>query len=176
MGVKVNAQNWAELDFLINNFYEVVEYKRGRGIYGDRVILKRSKRPECIFGEKDKYYEFYYLNANAVKELPRTIFEKINIVKRIVISPENMNLLCDFSTEGIQTPVDWATGTANVLASANTLNFEELNKILINRYKLLGKSFIEKLNKHRKIQYFLATTNEMNLIPSEHAEQEMAKL
>jgi len=85
-------------------------------------------------------------------------------------------LLCDFSTEGIQTPVDWATGTANALASANTLNFEELNKILINRYKLLGKSFIEKLNEHRKIQYFLATTNEMNLIPSEHAEQEMAKL
>ena len=71
MEVKVNAQNWAELDFLINNFYEIVEYKRGRGIYGDRVILKRSKRPECIFGEKDKYYEFYYLNANAVKELPR---------------------------------------------------------------------------------------------------------
>ena len=64
MEVKVNAQNWAELDFLINNFYEIVEYKRGRGIYGDRVILKRSKRPECIFGEKDKYYEFYYLNAH----------------------------------------------------------------------------------------------------------------
>ena len=176
MGVKVNAQNWAELDFLINNFYEVVEYKRGRGIYGDRVILKRSKRPECIFGEKDKYYEFYYLNANAVKELPRTIFEKINIVKRIVISPENMNLLCDFSTGGIQTPVDWATGTANALSSANTLNFEELNKILINRYKLLGQGFIDKLNEHRKIQYFLATTNELNLIEREHAEEEMAKL
>ena len=57
MGTKVNAQNWAELDFLINNFYEIVEYKRGRGIYGDRVILKRSKRPECVFGEKDKYYD-----------------------------------------------------------------------------------------------------------------------
>ena len=60
MEVKVNAKNWAELDFLINNFYEIVEYKRGRGIYGDRVVLKRSKRAECIFGEKDKYYEFYY--------------------------------------------------------------------------------------------------------------------
>ena len=47
METKVNVQNWAELDFLINNFYEIVEYKRGRGIYGDRVILKRSKRPEC---------------------------------------------------------------------------------------------------------------------------------
>ena len=53
METKVNAYNWAELDFLINNFYEIVEYKRGRGIYGDRVILKRSKRAECIFGEKD---------------------------------------------------------------------------------------------------------------------------
>lgn len=176
METKVNAYNWAELDFLINNFYEIVEYKRGRGIYGDRVILKRSKRPECIFGEKDKYYEFYYLNANAVKELPRTILEKINIVKRIVVSPENMNLLCDFSGGGIQTPVDWATGTAMALSQANTLNFEVLNKILLNRYKLLGKEFIDKVNEHRKLQYFLATSKELNLITNEHAQQEINKL
>lgn len=176
METKVNAYNWAELDFLINNFYEIVEYKRGRGIYGDRVILKRSKSPECIFGEKNKYYEFYYLNANAVKELPRTIFEKINIVKRIVVSPENMNLLCDFSEGGIQTPVDWATGTAMALSQANTLNFEVLNKILLNRYKLLGVEFINKLNEHRRLQYFLATSKEMNLITEEHAKQELSKL
>ena len=176
METKVNVYNWAELDFLINNFYEIVEYKRGRGIYGDRVILKRSKRAECIFGEKDKYYEFYYLNANAVKELPRTILEKINIVKRIVVSPENMNLLCDFSGGGIQTPVDWATGTAMALNQANTLNFEVLNKILLNRYRLLGVDFINKLNEHRKLQYFLATTKEMNLITQEHAQQELNKL
>lgn len=176
METKVNAYNWAELDFLINNFYEIVEYKRGRGIYGDRVILKRSKNPECIFGEKDKYYEFYYLNANAVKELPRTIFEKINIVKRMVVSPENMNLLCDFSGGGIQTPVDWATGTAMALNQANTLNFEILNKILLGRYKLLGKDFIDKLNEHRKLQYLLAITSELNLISQEHAYSEIAKL
>ena len=176
MEVKVHVQNWAELDFLINNFYEIVEYKRGRGIYGDRVILKRSKKPECIFGEKDKYFEFYYLNANAVKELPRTIFEKINIVKRIVVSPENMNLLCDFSQWGSQSTVDWATGTAIALNNANTLNFEVLNKVLINRYKLLGQDFIDKLNEHRKMQYFLATTKELNLITEEHAKQEMARL
>lgn len=176
MDTKVNAQNWAELDFLINNFYEIVEYKRGRGIYGDRVILKRSKNAQCIFGDKDKYYEFYYLNANAVKELPRTIFEKINIVKRIVISPENMNLLCDFSQGGIQAPVDWATGTAIALSSVNTLDFGVLNKILINRYRLLGQGFIDKLNEHRKMQYFLATTQEMNLVSSEHAKSEMEKL
>ena len=176
METKVHAQNWAELDFLINNFYEIVEYKRGRGIYGDRVILKRSKRPECVFGEKDKYYEFYYLNANAVKELPRTIFEKIKIVERIVVSPENMNLLCDFSMGGIQTPVDWATGTASALSQANTLNFEILNKILLNRYKLLGKAFIDKLNEHRKLQYFLATTAELNLVSQQHVQQELAKL
>ena len=176
MEVKVNAQNWAELDFLINNFYEIVEYKRGRGIYGDRVILKRSKNPQCIFGEKDKYYEFYYLNANAVKELPRTIFEKIKIVKRIVSSPENMNLLCDFSQGGIQTPVDWATGTALALSSANTLDFGVLNKILLNRYKLLGQNFIDKLNEHRKMQYFLATSEAMNLVSKEHVNQEISRL
>jgi len=58
---KVNVQNWSQLDFLINNFYEIVEYKRGRGIYGDRVILKRSKQSEAIFGEPTRLYEFYYM-------------------------------------------------------------------------------------------------------------------
>ena len=176
MEVKVNAQNWAELDFLINNFYEIVEYKRGRGIYGDRVILKRSKRPECIWGDKDKYYEFYYLNANAVKELPRTIYEKIKIVERVVISPENMNLLCDFNEEGNQTIVDWATQTAIELNNASTLDFEVLNKILIKRYSLLGKTFIDKLNEHRKLQYFLATSATLNLIPEQHATDELNRL
>ena len=176
MEVKVNAQNWAELDFLINNFYEIVEYKRGRGIYGDRVILKRSKRPECIFGDKDKYYEFYYLNANAVKELPRTIYEKIKIVERIVVSPENMNLLCDFNEEGNQTIVDWATQTAIELNNAATLDFEVLNKILIKRYGLLGKTFIDRLNEHRKLQYFLATSPTLNLITEQHATDELNKL
>lgn len=175
MDTKVNAQNWAELDFLINNFYEIVEYKRGRGIYGDRVILKRSKRPECIFGEKDKYYEFYYLNANAVKELPRTIFEKINLVKRFVISPENMNLLCDFSNEGNQSLVDWATGTSIALTKANTLNFQVLNDALVERYKLLDENFLNKLNEHRKMQYFLASKG-MNLITEEHANEELKRL
>ena len=93
---KVNVQNWSQLDFLINNFYEIVEYKRGRGIYGDRVILKRPKMVESIFGEPSRLYEFYYLDANAVKELPRTIVEKIKIVTKIVTSPTDMNILCDF--------------------------------------------------------------------------------
>lgn len=176
MEVRVNAQNWAELDFLINNFYEIVEYKRGRGIYGDRVILKRCKRAECIFGERDKYYEFYYLNANAVKELARTVFEKIKIVERIVVSPENMNLLCDFSQGGIQAPIDWAMGTAKALIEANTLNFDQLNSVLISRYKMLGSKFIEKLNEHRKTQYFLATSSELNLITPEHAQKQLQRI
>ena len=96
---KVNEQNWSQLDFLINNFYEIVEYKRGRGIYGDRVILKRSRQAECIFGEPNKLYEFYYLDANAVKELPRTILEKIKAITRFVRTPEDMNVLCDFEKQ-----------------------------------------------------------------------------
>lgn len=176
MEVKVNAQNWAELDFLINNFYEIVEYKRGRGIYGDRVILKRCKKPECIFGDRDKFYEFYYLNANAVKELPRTLFEKIKLVERIVISPENMNLLCDFSNASVQSPVDWAMGTALALSNANTLDFNKLNEILINRYRALGDDFIEILNSHRQTQYFLASSKGLNLIPSQYADEQMNRL
>lgn len=176
MEVKVNAQNWAELDFLINNFYEIVEYKRGRGIYGDRVILKRCKNPECIFGERNKYYEFYYLNANAVKELPRTVYEKVKIVERFVISPENMNLLCDFNSITKQSLVDWATQTALELTSANTINFKVLNDTLIRRYEVLGDNFLELLNKHRKQQYFIASSPELNLIPEQYAKEQMARL
>lgn len=176
MEVKVNAQNWAELDFLINNFYEIVEYKRGRGIYGDRVILKRCKNPECVFGEKNKYYEFYYLNANAVKELPRTVFEKIKIVQRFVTSPENMNLLCDFNSITKQSLVDWATQTNLALAGAKSIDFKTLDDILVERYKLLGDNFLELLNKHRQQQYFLASSSELNLIPKEYAKQQIERL
>lgn len=176
MEVRVNAQNWAELDFLINNFYEIVEYKRGRGIYGDRVILKRCKNPECIFGERNKYYEFYYLNANAVKELPRTVFEKIKIVERFVVSPENMNLLCDFNSITKQSLVDWATQTSIALANAGTIDFKSLNDILMDRYQLLGSNFLELLNKHRQQQYFLASSPELNLIPEQYAKEQIARL
>lgn len=166
METRVNVANFPELDFLINNFYEIVEFKRGRGIYGDRVILERPKRPECIFGERDRFLEFYYLNANAVKDLPRTVLEKINIIKRIVANPENMNVLCDF-VGSEQTPIDWATKTSIELSSAKTLDYAVLNNILLNRYKLLGSEFLSKLHKHREKQYFLAV--EMNLIPKEYA-------
>lgn len=176
MEVRVNAQNWAELDFLINNFYEIVEYKRGRGIYGDRVILKRCKNPECVFGEKNKYYEFYYLNANAVKELPRTVLEKIKIVERFVTSPENVNLLCDFNTTAKQSLVDWATQTNLALMGAKSIDFKVLNDILLQRYQLLDEGFLKLLNQHRQQQYFLASSSEMNLISKQYAEQQMSRL
>lgn len=174
METRVNVANWAELDFLINNFYEIVEFKRGRGIYGDRVILQRPKRPECIFGERDRLFEFYYLNANAVKELPRTILEKINVVKRIVINPENMNVLCGFAGYE-QAPIDWATKTAIELSSLKTLDFSILNNVLLNRYKLLGPEFLSNLNKHRERQYYLASTEQMNLITKEYANEQINK-
>ena len=174
MNTRVNVANWAELDFLINNFYEIIEFKRGRGIYGDRVILQRPKRPECIFGTRDNRYEFYYLNANAVKELPRTVLEKINVIKRIVVNPENMNSLSDFEGSEVS-PIDWATMTSIELSSAKTLDFNVLNNILLNRYKMLGGDFLSKLNKHREKQYFLASCDEMNLISKEYAQEQINK-
>lgn len=174
METRVNVANWAELDFLINNFYEIVEFKRGRGIYGDRVILQRPKRAECIFGERDRLFEFYYLNANAVKELPRTMLEKINIVKRIVVNPESVNLLCDFSGYE-QAPIDWSTKTAIEFSALKTLDFSKLNNLLLNRYKLLGPEFLSKLNKHRERQYYLASRDELNLISKEYANEQLNK-
>ena len=172
---KVNAENWAQLDFLINNFYEIVEYKRGRGIYGDRVILKRQKNASAIFGERDKLCEFYYMDANAVKELPRTILEKIKIIIRPVTSPEDMNVLCEYVKTTIE-PSEWAVETKSKLVSANTLDFAKLNEILLEQYRLLDGNFISKLNKHREKQYFLASSEEFNFISKEYATEQIAKL
>ena len=159
---KVNKLNWAQLDFLINNFYEIVEYKRGRGVYGDRVVLKRPRRAEAIF--------------NAVKELPRTIQEKVKIIARFVCSPEDMNILCDFDKFNGVEPSEWALETKRLLIDSNNLNFEELNKTLLDRYKLLNSDFISKLNKHREKQYFLASSGEFNFITKEYSNQQISRL
>lgn len=170
---KVNVQNWSQLDFLINNFYEIVEYKRGRGVYGDRVILKRPKLSSAVFGEPDRLYEFYYMDANAVKELPRTVFEKIKIITRFVRSPEDMNVLCDFTSAGEVEPTEWALETEKALFDAKTIDFKALNEILMSRYKLLDGNFLSKLNKHREKQYFLVSSEGFNFIDKEYADKQI---
>ena len=170
---KVNEQQWSQLDFLINNFYEVVEYKRGRGIYGDRVILKRPKGSESVFGEPGRLYEIYYLDANAVKELPRTVYEKIKIITRFVTNPEDMNVLCDFEKSGSLEPSEWAIDTEKELLEPITIDFKQLNSKLLNRYKLLDGNFISKLNKHREKQYFLCASEGFNFITKEYADEQI---
>ena len=172
---KVNPANWPQLDFLINNFYEIVEYKRGRGVYGDRVILKRQKHAEAIFGEPQKLCEFYYLDANAVKELPRTILEKIKIVTRVVTTTEDMNVLTNFNTSKVN-PIEWAIENKHALIDINSTDFEVLNNILIERYKMLDNEFLLKLNNHRERQYFLASSDEFNFITKEYAEEQLKKI
>lgn len=173
---KVNKQNWGQLDFLINNFYEIVEYKRGRGVYGDRVILKRPKRAESIFGEADKLTEFYYMDANAVKELPRTILEKIKVVSRLIVSPEAMNVICEFNKSGAEEPNEWALETAKSFMEAKTLDFGLLNKILVERYKRLDSNFLTKLKKHREKQYFLASSEGFNFVSKDYADEQVNSL
>ncbi len=173
---KVNVLNWAQLDFLINNFYEIVEYKRGRGVYGDRVILKRPKNPQAIVGEPDRLYTFYYMDANAVKELPRTVLEKVLIICRFVTSPESMNILCEFNDENGVQPNVWAVETKRVLEDAKTLDFKVLNDLLLERYKLLNSEFLVRLKKHREKQYFLASSDEFNFITKEYANEQLARL
>ena len=173
---KVNVQNWSQFDFLINNFYEIVEYKRGRGIYGDRVILKRSKQAESIFGEPSKLYEFYYMDANAVKELPRTVLEKIKAITRFVRTPEDMNILCNFEKQNGIEPSEWAMDTEKAIINAKTLDFTTLNKLLLERYKLLDSNFISNLQKHREKQYFLASNEGFNFITKEYATEQITAL
>lgn len=173
---KVNAQNWSQLDFLINNFYEIVEYKRGRGIYGDRVILKRSKQAEAIFGEPTRLYEFYYMDANAVKELPRTVLEKIKAITRLIRNPEDMNVLCDFEKQNGVEPTEWALETEKCIMEAKTLDFAILNSLLLERYKLLDSVVLSNIQKHREKQYFLASSEGFNFITKEYATEQITAL
>lgn len=173
---KVNTQQWAQLDFLINNFYEIVEYKRGRGIYGDRVIWKRSKDSTAVLGEPNRLYEFYYMDANAVKELPRTVLEKIKTITRFVRSPEDMNVLCSYESNGGVEPAEWAMDTEKAMFSQSSIDFEVLNDILLERYKMLGSNFLSKVNKHREKQYFLAASEGFSFVTKEHAAQQMNRL
>ena len=187
---KVNTKNWSQLDFLINNFYEIVEYKRGRGIYGDRVILKRPKNAESVFGEPSKLCEFYYLDANAVKELPMTIELKIRSIARFVTTPEDMNIICNFKNGAY--PAEWASETAITLnkiqaeisvlrkvkpeEASDDILFSKLNSSLIERYRLLGDEFIEKLQAHRKTQYFLASNENFNFVTDDYAAEQLNML
>jgi hypothetical protein len=173
---KVNTQQWAQLDFLINNFYEIVEYKRGRGIYGDRVIWKRSKDSTAVLGEPNRLYEFYYMDANAVKELPRTVLEKIKTITRFVRSPEDMNILCSFEVNGTVDPAEWAMDTDKNIFSQTSIDFQVLNDILLERYKMLGSNFLSKVKKHREKQYFLAASEGFSFITKEYADQQMNRL
>ena len=187
---KVDTINWSQLDFLINNFYEIVEYKRGRGIYGDRVILKRPKNAESIFGEPSKLCEFYYLDANAVKELPMTIALKIASISRFVTTPEDMNIICNFQNGAY--PAEWASETAIALkkiqaeisalrkikpdAATDDVLFSKLNSALIERYHLLGDEFLEKLQAHRQTQYFLASNENFNFVTADYASEQLNML
>ena len=173
---KVNAQQWAQVDFLINNFYEIVEYKRGRGIYGDRVIWKRSKDSIAIFGEPNRLYEFYYMDANAVKELPRTVLEKIKAITRFVRSPEDMNVLCEFEQIGGVEPAEWAMDTEKAMFAQSSYDYKILNDVLLERYKMLGSGFLSKLNKHREKQYFLAASEGFNFVSKEYSKEQMNRL
>ena len=173
---KVNPQNWSQIDLLINNFYEIVEYKRGRGVYGDRVVWKRSKNSESIFGEQGRLFEFYYMDANAVKELPRTVMEKIKTITRCATTPQDMNVLCEFENKSGVEPAEWALETENEMLKSNLTDFKVINEILIKRYKLLDANFVSKLNKHREKQYFLAASEGFNFITKEYADEQMKKL
>lgn len=168
---KVKTQNWAQLDFLINNFYEIVEFKRGRGIYGDRVILKRPVKAEAIFNEPIRENNFYYMDANPVKELPMTLKLKVQNIIKFVVSPEFMNIICEFDAE--TDPVEWALETQRAFSPVKIGDpdlFIKLNEILEERYKLLGGKFVAKLSKHKEKQYFLA--REMGLVEEDYATEQ----
>ncbi|MBQ8430621.1 MAG: hypothetical protein IJX26_01585, partial [Clostridia bacterium] len=66
-----------------------------------------------------------------------------------------------------------ATKTSIELNNLKSLDFAKLNEVLLNRYKLLGGEFLNKLHKHREKQYFLASSDGLNLIPKDYAQKQI---
>ena len=85
-----------------------------------------------------------------------------------------MNVLCDFQKQNDVEPAEWALETQKSIFEAKTLDFKILNKVLLDRYKLLGSSFISKLQKHREKQYFLASSEGFNFLTKEYATEQVA--
>ena len=116
------------------------------------------------------------MDANAVKELPKTLEERIKIIARFVTTPEDMNVLCEFDQANGVEPTEWAIETKHLLIDSGVQDFAELNNILIDQYKKLDSNFISKINKHREKQYFLASSDEFNFVTKEYANQQLAIL
>ena len=138
--------------------------------------MTKAKQAESIIGEPSKLSEFYYMDANAVKELPRTVLEKIKIITRFVTSPEDMNVLCGFTANDGLEPTEWALETSMQLKSANSIDFKILNEKLMERYKLLNSSFLSKLQKHREKQYFLASSEGFSFVTKEYSTEQVSTL
>ncbi len=170
---KVKEQNWPQLDFLINNFYEIIEFKRGRGIYGDRVALKRPREVEEIFGDTKATIDYIYLEANPVKESATFLKMRIQHIVQHVVNPGAMNILCEFDNGA----TDWALATKKAFSEVKIENetiYQQLNDILEERYKQLGGKFLSKLYKHKEKQYFLAKS--MGLVPDDYANEQTSNL
>ena len=114
------------------------------------------------------------MDAKPVVELPRTIFERIKVITRIVRSPDDMSVLCDYKGENAANPINWAVETTRQIADSKSLDYKVLNELLLKRYKLLDVQFISKLNKHREKQYFIASSESLDLISKEHSNNQLA--
>ncbi|MBO4937113.1 MAG: hypothetical protein J6C90_02175 [Clostridia bacterium] len=170
MEYKLCLENWSQFDFLINNFYEIVEYKRGRGIYGDRIILRRARNAENILSTPDKHYDFFYLDAHNVKELPRTIAEKIALNIKFVCDPQLMTQIIRADDKNV---ISWSLDLRKKFNEAKTIDYNVLNNLLVQQYQLLSQDFLARLHEHRARQYFLASSPSMNLVSKEFAETQI---
>ena len=155
MEYKLCHENWSQFDFLINNFYEIVEYKRGRGVYGDRIILRRPRNPQSVFATPDKQYDFYYLDAHNTKELPRTTAEKIVLITKFVCDPQAMTQIIRTDDANV---INWSLNLRKKMRSAKS------------------NDFLAKLHAHRQKQYLLASSEALGLVSPEFANNQIKVL
>ena len=173
MEYKLCLENWSQFDFLINNFYEIVEYKRGRGVYGDRIILRRPRNPQSVFATPDKQYDFYYLDAHNTKEFPRTTAEKIVLITKFVCDPQAMTQIIRTDDANV---ISWSLNLRKKMRSAKSIDYNTLNDILVAEYHKMSNDFLAKLHAHRQKQYLLASSEALGLVSPEFANNQIKVL
>ena len=147
-----------------------MEYKRGRGIYGDRIILRRVRHPECALTKPDSQYDYFYLDAHNVKELPRTIAEKVALNIKFVCDPQAMTQIIRADDVNV---IKWSLHVRRRFQEVKSLDYNVLDNLLVQQYQKLGNDFLSRLHEHRQKQYFLASSDSMGLVSKEYAESQI---
>ena len=171
---KVNESLWQELMYYTNNLFYVKEYKHGRDIYPDRVVLSRNRDFDKILDNFDnKNEEYVTLNARSQERSPIAIKAKRKIAEKVITDSIFANNMFNAgkSDSEKQNYIALFEYVKKVLTkNERVTNYEKLNEFILNAYKKLSLQDALKVASFRESVIDKCFTN--GLISAEFAEQQ----